>query len=489
MEQQKSDAPGPARFLTIAALVCIGTLGGSLGLEQGQAPPPAEGQGAGTPNAAAPAPASLSASAEQGKDLFDTIGCRNCHRVHGEGGRIGPSLSDEGAMDRSREWLKTQIRDPEAHNPQSVMFPFKYLSEQQVSDLVDYLESLVLTSAPGPSSSSLSPGARQGQQLFDKSGCLGCHIVHGQGGSVGPNLSNIGETGRSRQWLTTQIRDPKSHNPQTTMPAFSNMSDQQVSDLVDYLESLKAGQTQAGRTQSAPVGEARAEGSLAFNPPGLSDVPDNIRAAVRRGYDILHETHKYAPNRVGNKLDCADCHADAGMVKDTLSLVGVGAVYPKYDPTRKEVVGLAMRTNLCFQRYLNAEPLPADGNDLAAILTYYQWISKGIPIYANVPWLGLEPIQSEHKPDVENGRKIFPRCASCHGPQGQGLGPTGTQPLWGEGAFPAGPGMGQVDVLAAFVHRFMPKGNPDLTVPQALDVAAFVLSHPRLQGAKTGPGQ
>ena len=148
---------------------------------------------------------------------------------------------------------------------------------------------------------------------------------------------------------------------------------------------------------------------------------------------------------------------------------------------KKKIVDLAMLTNMCFERYLNTEPLPADSNDMIAILTYYQWISKGIPVYSNVPWLGLELIKSEHKLNSQDGSKVFTQCMPCHGKNGQGLLPSGAPPLWGNGAFPAGPGMGKEDMLAAFVHRFMPKGNPDLSTTQALDVAAFVLSHPRPQ--------
>ena len=220
---------------------------------------------------------------------------------------------------------------------------------------------------------------------------------------------------------------------------------------------------------------------LRFNPPKISDAPKEIRDTVRRGYNIIHETHTYAPNHVGNKLDCTNCHFNAGMVKDTLSLVGVRAVYPKYHPKQKKVIDLVELTNLCFQRYLNTQPLPADGDDMVAILVYYQWISKGVPIYAKVPWLGLRPIKSKHKPDAQTGSKVFVQCVPCHGKNGQGLLPTDGPPLWGDGAFPAGPGMGKEDILAAFVHRLMPKGNADLSVTQALVVAAFVLSHPRPQ--------
>jgi thiosulfate dehydrogenase len=75
-----------------------------------------------------------------------------------------------------------------------------------------------------------------------------------------------------------------------------------------------------------------AQSQLTFSPPKPSDAPKEMRDAVQRGYNIVHETHKYAPDHVGNKLDCTNCHFDAGTVKDTLSLVGVAAVFPKYNP-------------------------------------------------------------------------------------------------------------------------------------------------------------
>jgi thiosulfate dehydrogenase len=227
-----------------------------------------------------------------------------------------------------------------------------------------------------------------------------------------------------------------------------------------------------------------AESQLNFNPPMLSDAPKELEPLVQQGYNIIHETHKYAPNHVGNELDCTNCHFNAGMMKDTLSLVGVASEFPKYNPVVKKVVDLATMTNMCFMRYLNADPLPADSSDMLAILAYYQWISKGVPVYAEVPWLKFEPVMSEHKPNVQDGSKVFTQCMPCHGKEGQGLLPSGAPPLWGKGAFPSGPGMGKEDVLAAFVHRFMPKGNPDLSTDQALDVAAFVLSHPRPQMKK-----
>jgi ubiquinol-cytochrome c reductase cytochrome b subunit len=95
-----------------------------------------------------------------------------------------------------------------------------------------------IASQKGVSALQISSSAREGGKLFDSLGCLGCHRVNGTGGNVGPDLSNEVNRGRSRDWLTNQIRDPKSHYPNTVMPAFSTLNDQQINQLVDYLLSL-----------------------------------------------------------------------------------------------------------------------------------------------------------------------------------------------------------------------------------------------------------
>lgn len=92
-----------------------------------------------------------------------------------------------------------------------------------------------------PPAAQLSASAQRGVQLFHSLGCIGCHKVYGQGGTIGPDLSSGVLKGKSRQWLTTQIRDPKEHDPNTIMPAFSSATAQQVNDVVDYLLTLEPG--------------------------------------------------------------------------------------------------------------------------------------------------------------------------------------------------------------------------------------------------------
>jgi cytochrome c oxidase cbb3-type subunit III len=49
----------------------------------------------------------------RGKAIFERQGCKNCHRVRGEGSRQGPDLSDIGANRRAAE-IEKSILDPDA---------------------------------------------------------------------------------------------------------------------------------------------------------------------------------------------------------------------------------------------------------------------------------------------------------------------------------------------------------------------------------------
>jgi cytochrome c oxidase subunit 2 len=96
------------------------------------------------------------------------------------------------------------------------------------------------------------PKAIAGQQLFTTSACVGCHAINGVtkgsgAGLIGPNLTHFG----GRQWiaggvvdntpanLAAWIRDAQAVKPGSDMPAFPNLSQSQVDELVAYLESLK----------------------------------------------------------------------------------------------------------------------------------------------------------------------------------------------------------------------------------------------------------
>jgi thiosulfate dehydrogenase len=223
-------------------------------------------------------------------------------------------------------------------------------------------------------------------------------------------------------------------------------------------------------------------GQIVYNPPKLEDAPEEIRASVQRGYAILMDPQKEVPEHVGNEMKCRNCHFNAGLTEGGkgggLTLVGTAATYPKYRARQEHSVDLTVRVNDCFERSENGKALAPGSRDMTDILTYFKWISKDIPIYGDVPWLGLHRIESDYKGDATAGQQVYSaKCAACHGQNGEGT--PAAPPVWGDGAYNDGAGMARPETLASFALLNMPLGNPDLTEAQAFDVAQFVDTQPR----------
>jgi quinol-cytochrome oxidoreductase complex cytochrome b subunit len=77
----------------------------------------------------------------KGKAVFTRFGCTGCHRIHGEGGAVGPDLSFVGDARPERAWHLKHFRDPQSVSPGSIM-PKLPLSEQELDDLTSYMLSL-----------------------------------------------------------------------------------------------------------------------------------------------------------------------------------------------------------------------------------------------------------------------------------------------------------------------------------------------------------
>jgi ubiquinol-cytochrome c reductase cytochrome b subunit len=77
----------------------------------------------------------------KGKAVFARFGCAGCHRIHGEGGAVGPDLSLVGDARPERDWHLKHFRDPQSVSPGSIM-PKLPLNEQELNDLTSYMLSL-----------------------------------------------------------------------------------------------------------------------------------------------------------------------------------------------------------------------------------------------------------------------------------------------------------------------------------------------------------
>ena len=168
----------------------------------------------------------------RGSELFETVGCRGCHKLGGVGGAIGPELDRVGTR-RSPDWLRAHFLEPAAVTPGSGMPPQKF-SEPDVEAIVLFMLSQTGTDLPGfYASMKVIPSAAQGRRLFQQKGCIGCHSLGGQGGKIGPSLDDVALR-RKPEWIIQHFRDPQTVSPGTVMPRFG-FTDAEARALTDFL--------------------------------------------------------------------------------------------------------------------------------------------------------------------------------------------------------------------------------------------------------------
>jgi len=221
--------------------------------------------------------------------------------------------------------------------------------------------------------------------------------------------------------------------------------------------------------------------NLDFELSDPEEAPEIIKDNVMMGYGIMINSRELVKDYIGSELTCSNCHFAGGNTvggkNGGISLAGVSAVYPKYDERFQKVMDLPARINNCFVRSMNGKPLPRDSKEMLALVTYFQWISKGLPIFKPVPWLGLKKIETIETNAAQGKKDYVTYCASCHGKDGEGT--LEYPPLWGDKSFNNGAGMNIQKTLEAFIYYNMPLDDPFLSEQEARNIAAYIIQQPR----------
>ncbi|MCB0881941.1 MAG: cbb3-type cytochrome c oxidase subunit II [Thermoleophilia bacterium] len=68
--------------------------------------------------------------------------------------------------------------------------------------------------------------------------CLSCHVIGASGGSLGPNLNNIGSQGKGVQWHIDHLKNPSSKVPGSAMPAFAALSEPDLKALATVMDGM-----------------------------------------------------------------------------------------------------------------------------------------------------------------------------------------------------------------------------------------------------------
>jgi len=213
--------------------------------------------------------------------------------------------------------------------------------------------------------------------------------------------------------------------------------------------------------------------------------PGELGDIVKLGRELVEQTHTHPLSKayVGNALDCTSCHLKAGTDLRAASFLGVASAYPAWSPREKRVITLEDRVLNCFMRSQNGVRPPNGSKVSIAITAYITWLSTGAEINMN----HQKPLGPRHvrplttnaeQADQKRGAALYAqKCADCHGEQGAGTseGP----PVWGDQSYNDGAGLSRNEKLASWLKVAMPPDETDLTEQEALDIAAYMNSHPR----------
>jgi thiosulfate dehydrogenase len=257
------------------------------------------------------------------------------------------------------------------------------------------------------------------------------------------------------------------------------------------LAPLAAQAADGGAVPSAACAASSTPGAAQaqhFTPPAETAMPSgDFGQSVKLGEQIFIHTKEYAGQYVGNSLNCASCHLDAGRKADSGPLWAAYISYPAYRSKTGHVNSFAERMQGCFDYSMNGKAPPLGDPVLVALESYAFWLAKGAPVGTDLAGRGYPKLAAPaQKPDYARGAQLYAQhCALCHGAGGQGQsvdGKTVFPPLWGAQSFNWGAGMHEIQNAAGFIKANMPLGlSGTLTDQQAWDVATFMDSQPRPQ--------
>jgi mono/diheme cytochrome c family protein len=172
------------------------------------------------------APQNATGNADNGKQLFSSVGCAGCH----------------GPLAKGMSGLAPQITPPPfplpdfisfVRHPAGAMRPFSKddVSDTQLGDIYAYLQSL----SPGSATptANLTGNAENGKRLFMRDGCYECHGILGQGANG--YAPRIAPDPISLQAIMSYIRKPAGNMPPYTARI---VPDQDVADIYAYLKSV-----------------------------------------------------------------------------------------------------------------------------------------------------------------------------------------------------------------------------------------------------------
>jgi mono/diheme cytochrome c family protein len=299
----------------------------------------------------------------QGRIVFEEKKCIDCHAVGGFGGTAGPDLSREQFFGSTLE-LASIIWN---HTPQmnrkfrQLRMSRPNLTESEMLDLFGFLYYLRYLGEPGSVS--------RGKNLLESKGCVGCHMVGGKGGKIGPDFDQTQRYASpiymvQAMWNHGPAMQEQMKKNKITYPTLTG---QDVADISAYLRQAAAGTTEIRMSPGNP-----AKGRALFDEKRCSKCHLGEAAAKRIQTGLIPIALKKGVTEVATMM-----WNHGGAMMERMKKESVD--WPKFD-----------------------------GNEMADLIAYIYFLDF------------------EDKPgDDQKGESIFKSkgCSDCHRQTGRGRGP------------------------------------------------------------------
>jgi ubiquinol-cytochrome c reductase cytochrome b subunit len=174
-----------------------------------------------------PSAAVWSMRAIGGRQFAEAARCERCHSGTGMADAL-----DQVSLARGPDWVAGHVSDPEMIAP-GLREPPTRVTDREGAALVAFVTQLTRSPYPG------FPASTERAAAVWARYCVGCHVIDGDGGSDGPELTHIGSKHAANE-LRKWIADPEAIKPETDMPSFEDrLTPGQLDSIAEYLASRK----------------------------------------------------------------------------------------------------------------------------------------------------------------------------------------------------------------------------------------------------------
>lgn len=257
----------------------------------------------------------------------------------------------------------------------------------------------------------LTGDPREGRRLFMARAlgpCTGCHLIPGDdvwpAGSIGPDLSTIGDRNLSNDYLYMLVHDSRVIYPQTSMPPWGTvgiLKPPQIAHIVAFLQTLKSPLPPEKDRERSPFTRTK--------PVGFGDNldPTNNPAVLRAEAAEALWTARGPAGKA-----CADCH-EGGPAR---AMTGVATRYPKYVKAQQRVMSIEDYLTVHAPE-TTGRPLLAQSRENLDLTMLIKMASNGMPVSVDVR-------SPEARAALARGKAGFYKrvgernhaCADCHTP-------------------------------------------------------------------------